>query len=70
MRVLQIVVLILIVAYPDDVLSEHRDRRTDGDKKIDNGPCGKPYLRQINGKCYYLAGKKVYAFQIQIPAGR
>lgn len=65
MRVLKTVILILIVAYPDDVLSERRGRRTDGDKKVDNGPCGKRFMRQINDKCYYLAGKKMNWFGAQ-----
>lgn len=58
MRLLQIVILTLIIVYPDDVLSS-RGARQKPNKKPDNGPCGKRYLRQINGKCYYFAGKKV-----------
>ncbi|KAL7736767.1 hypothetical protein ACLKA6_015617 [Drosophila palustris] len=65
MRALQIVILTLIVAYPDDVLSERRGRRTNGDRKVDNGPCGKRFLRQINGKCYYMANKKMNWFGAQ-----
>lgn len=62
MRLLQIVILTLIVVYPDDVLSGKGSKpkpKSKANKKSELGPCGKRYLRQINGKCYYFAGKKV-----------
>ncbi|KAH8297360.1 hypothetical protein KR044_010751, partial [Drosophila immigrans] len=59
MRVLQIVILTLIAVCPDDVLSAK------GDKKKNLGPCGKQYMRQISGKCYYFAAKKMNWFGAQ-----
>ncbi|XP_030554734.1 uncharacterized protein LOC115758306 [Drosophila novamexicana] len=64
MRLLEIVILTLIVVYPDEGLSAKRPNKAS--KKPDiNGPCGKRYLRQINGKCYYFAGKKMNWFGAQ-----
>ncbi|KRF79444.1 uncharacterized protein Dvir_GJ21515 [Drosophila virilis] len=64
MRLLEIVILTLIVVYPDGGLSIKRPNKAS--KKPDiNGPCGKRYLRQINGKCYYFAGKKMNWFGAQ-----
>ncbi|XP_034142559.1 uncharacterized protein LOC117592702, partial [Drosophila guanche] len=64
MRILQIVILTLIVAHPDQVLSA---RKRGKDKKADakGGPCGKPYLRQLNGRCYYFSAKKMNWFGAQ-----
>ncbi|XP_030242178.1 uncharacterized protein LOC108652891 [Drosophila navojoa] len=63
MRLLQIVILALIIVYPDDVLSgkgsKTKQKKSKANNKSDLGPCGKRYLRQINGKCYYFAGKKM-----------
>ncbi|XP_017868631.1 PREDICTED: uncharacterized protein LOC108617360 isoform X1 [Drosophila arizonae] len=70
MRLLQIVILTLIVVYPDDVLSGKGSKpkpksKSKANNKSDLGPCGKRYLRQINGKCYYFAGKKMNWFGAQ-----
>ncbi|KAH8384681.1 hypothetical protein KR093_004795, partial [Drosophila rubida] len=56
MRVLQFVLLTLIAAFPDDVLSNRNSQ------KKNLGPCGKPFLRQIKSKCYYISAKKMNWF--------
>ncbi|XP_060653806.1 fibrous sheath CABYR-binding protein [Drosophila nasuta] len=56
MRVLPIVILTLIAVYSDEVVSARRE------KKNSDGPCGKRFMRQIHGKCYYLAPKKMNWF--------
>ncbi|EDW35791.1 GL17024 [Drosophila persimilis] len=63
MRILRIVILTLIVAYPDQVLSSNKRSK---DKKSDaKGACGKPYMRQLNGRCYYFSVKKMNWFGAQ-----
>lgn len=57
MKVLQIVILALIAAYPEDVLCARKSMREQ--KKGYKGPCGQKYLRMINNKCYYVSVKKV-----------
>lgn len=63
MKVLQIVILALIAAYPEDVLCARR--RVGEAKKGYKGPCGERYLRMINNKCYYVSVKKVSLFEIR-----
>ncbi|ALC40463.1 lectin-46Ca, partial [Drosophila busckii] len=65
MRLLQLLIVALIIAYPCDVLGDRGGRRGKGKNKNKNGPCGKKYLRQINGKCYYFSGKKMNWFGAQ-----
>lgn len=63
MKVLQIVILALIAAYPEDVLCARRGMREP--KKGYKGPCGEKYLRMINNKCYYVSVKKVSSLGIR-----
>ncbi|XP_030374781.1 activating transcription factor 7-interacting protein 1 [Scaptodrosophila lebanonensis] len=67
MRFLHIVILAFIIAYPDEVFLERNVKRGSKKEKKENlnGPCGKRYLRQINGKCYYFAMKKMNWFGAQ-----
>lgn len=52
MRILSILILALVVAHPDQVSGKKK-----APKK--GGPCGKTFIKQLNGKCYYMGLKKV-----------
>lgn len=52
MRILPIVILTLMTVHSGCGKKQSK-------KEKDKGPCGKPYLRELNGKCFYVGIKKV-----------
>ncbi|KAH8324739.1 hypothetical protein KR074_012108 [Drosophila pseudoananassae] len=65
MRILPILVLILIVLDPDQVLAKRKKGKQKEGKDKNTGPCGKSYLRELHGKCYYMSNKKINWFGAQ-----
>ncbi|EDV37319.2 uncharacterized protein Dana_GF13388 [Drosophila ananassae] len=67
MRIIPLLVLILMVLDPDQVLARRKKGGKDGkdEKDKNKGPCGKAYLRELNGKCYYISTKKINWFGAQ-----
>ncbi|XP_017027605.1 enolase-phosphatase E1 [Drosophila kikkawai] len=61
MRILSILILTWVVAHLDQVSGKRRLQKGPKNK----GPCGKPYLQQVNGKCYYVSTKKINWFGAQ-----
>ncbi|KAH8290265.1 hypothetical protein KR054_001492, partial [Drosophila jambulina] len=61
MRILSILILTWVVAHLDQVSGKNANRKG----PIKGGPCGKPYLKLVNGKCYYVSTKKVNWFGAQ-----
>ncbi|XP_016968113.1 uncharacterized protein LOC108036458 [Drosophila biarmipes] len=58
MRILPIVLLTLIAVHSGGGKKQAK-------KAKDKGPCGKPFLKELNGKCYYVAHKKLNWFGAQ-----
>ncbi|XP_052842727.1 uncharacterized protein LOC128256421 [Drosophila gunungcola] len=58
MRILPIVILTLMAVHSGC-------GRKQSKKAKDKGPCGKPFLREVNGKCYYVSFKKINWFGAQ-----
>ncbi|XP_017045250.1 uncharacterized protein LOC108090869 [Drosophila ficusphila] len=58
MRILPILILALMAIHSGS--ARRQSKRTK-----DKGPCGKPFLKEINGKCYYVAVKKINWFGAQ-----
>ncbi|XP_037712907.1 uncharacterized protein LOC119549178 [Drosophila subpulchrella] len=58
MRILPIVLLTLIAVHSGCGKKQSK-------KAKDKGPCGKPFLKELNGKCYYVAHKKLNWFGAQ-----
>ncbi|KAH8234190.1 hypothetical protein KR038_003217 [Drosophila bunnanda] len=61
MRILSILIFTWVVAHLDQVSGKKALRK--GSKK--GGPCGKPFLKQVNGRCYYMGTKKINWFGAQ-----
>lgn len=60
MRILPIVILTLMTVHSGCGKKQSK-------KEKDKGPCGKPYLRELNGKCFYVGIKKVTWQAISVP---
>ncbi|EDW89552.1 CCR4-NOT transcription complex subunit 3 [Drosophila yakuba] len=58
MRILPIVILALMAVHSGC-------GKKQGKKAKDKGPCGKPYLKELNGKCFYVGVKKINWFGAQ-----
>ncbi|EDX06395.1 uncharacterized protein LOC6733766 [Drosophila simulans] len=58
MRILPIVILTLMAVHSGCGKKQSK-------KEKDKGPCGKPYLKELNGKCFYVGIKKINWFGAQ-----
>ncbi|KAH8254367.1 hypothetical protein KR032_009688 [Drosophila birchii] len=61
MRILSILILTWVIAHLDQVSGKKPIRK----RSNKGGPCGKSYLKQLNGKCYYVGTKKINWFGAQ-----
>ncbi|EDV58212.1 uncharacterized protein LOC6541802 [Drosophila erecta] len=58
MRILPVVILTLMAVHSGCGKRQSK-------KAKDKGPCDKPYLRELNGKCFYMGTKKINWFGAQ-----